>query len=275
MTRSFYGHPKCAGTWFSGYFIALSNRLGLNYKYKQIVLIPENLEELRQRDGIDMYISQNSSYSKAKEIKAQKGIHVIRDPRDITVSAYYSYKNSHPVDGWTQLAELRDKLNNCDMDEGLVHIMEFNKVDIQRMAEWEYTDPDFKNVKLEDFMSNPSGTMISCLEFLGFIEDGNTVPDLKYYSTAFVNRISKKLGWPLKIRQSNLTISQAEYLYENMKFTKMSKGRAPGEERKDSHFRKGVAGDWKNHFKSQHKEKFIDIYGDTLQKLGYEKSNDW
>jgi hypothetical protein len=153
--------------------------------------------------------------------------------------------------------------------------MEFNQVDIQRMAEWDYADPDFKNVKLEEFMENPGGTMLSCLDYLGYLDNDKAHSDLQYYSSAYVNRISKKVGAPLRITQSTLSTEQATSLYENQKYTKMSKGRKPGEEKKDSHFRKGVAGDWKNHFKPEHKEKFLDLYGDVLLRLGYEKSNDW
>ena len=42
-----------------------------------------------------------------------------------------------------------------------------------------------------------------------------------------------------------------------------------------SHYRKGVAGDWANHFKPQHKEYFKKNYNDVLLKLGYESTLDW
>jgi len=39
--------------------------------------------------------------------------------------------------------------------------------------------------------------------------------------------------------------------------------------------RKGVVGDWKNHFTDEHKEQFKKIGGELLIKLGYEKDNNW
>jgi hypothetical protein len=39
--------------------------------------------------------------------------------------------------------------------------------------------------------------------------------------------------------------------------------------------RKGIAGDWKNHFAKDHKEIFKKCAGDVLIKLGYESDNNW
>jgi hypothetical protein len=43
----------------------------------------------------------------------------------------------------------------------------------------------------------------------------------------------------------------------------------------DSHFRKGVAGDWHNYFKPEHVAKFKELLGDRLIDLGYEKDLEW
>lgn len=40
-------------------------------------------------------------------------------------------------------------------------------------------------------------------------------------------------------------------------------------------FRSGKTGEWKKHFKDEHKKIFKDVAGDMLMRLGYEKSNDW
>jgi hypothetical protein len=44
-------------------------------------------------------------------------------------------------------------------------------------------------------------------------------------------------------------------------------GRKPGEEDTQSHFRKGIAGDWRNHLNASH--------GETLVEWGYEKNTRW
>jgi quinol monooxygenase YgiN len=40
-------------------------------------------------------------------------------------------------------------------------------------------------------------------------------------------------------------------------------------------FRKGVVGDWREHFTTEHKRLFKESAGDLLVQLGYEKNNDW
>jgi len=52
-------------------------------------------------------------------------------------------------------------------------------------------------------------------------------------------------------------------------------GRKPGEEDATSFIRKGVAGDWKNHFDREAAQIFRDRAGDTLIRLGYEPDGTW
>ena len=40
-------------------------------------------------------------------------------------------------------------------------------------------------------------------------------------------------------------------------------------------FRSGKTGEWRKYFKEEHKKIFKEVAGDLLQKLGYEKNNDW
>jgi len=44
---------------------------------------------------------------------------------------------------------------------------------------------------------------------------------------------------------------------------------------KSQTFRSGRTGEWKEHFKEEHKSLFKDVAGDLLVRLGYEKTNDW
>jgi sulfotransferase family protein len=52
-------------------------------------------------------------------------------------------------------------------------------------------------------------------------------------------------------------------------------GRQPGEEDRRRFYRKGVAGDWKNHFSEEQKAAFKQLAGDTLIALGYERDLTW
>ncbi len=58
-------------------------------------------------------------------------------------------------------------------------------------------------------------------------------------------------------------------------FEARSGGRKPGEADPDSFVRKGVAGDWKNHFGDAERAVFKDVAGDELISLGYEQDGAW
>jgi hypothetical protein len=52
-------------------------------------------------------------------------------------------------------------------------------------------------------------------------------------------------------------------------------GRERGKEDRKRFYRKGIAGDWKNHFSDDDKRIFKKLAGDMLIRLGYEKNLDW
>ena len=58
-------------------------------------------------------------------------------------------------------------------------------------------------------------------------------------------------------------------------FKRLSGGRKVGQQDVKSHYRKGVPGDWKNHFKPEHVAHFKRHYNDLLLKYGYETNPDW
>lgn len=52
-------------------------------------------------------------------------------------------------------------------------------------------------------------------------------------------------------------------------------GRERGQEDRKRFYRKGIAGDWKNHFTAEDRALFKDLAGDLLIRLGYEQNLDW
>jgi lipopolysaccharide transport system ATP-binding protein len=57
-------------------------------------------------------------------------------------------------------------------------------------------------------------------------------------------------------------------------FERKSGGRDKGQEDVEAHQRKGVAGDWKNHFTERVTGKFAEETGDLVNFLGYEEEGD-
>ena len=59
------------------------------------------------------------------------------------------------------------------------------------------------------------------------------------------------------------------------RYEKLTAGRAKGAEDSKSHYRKGVGGDWVNHFTPALVDAFKERYGDLVVRLGYEADEDW
>ena len=72
----------------------------------------------------------------------------------------------------------------------------------------------------------------------------------------------------------DLDKERAEEIVNRFSFRNQS-GRKPGQENIRSFLRKGIVGDWKNHFTSEARQVFNQHAGDALKMLGYESDDSW
>jgi hypothetical protein len=171
------------------------------------------------------------------------GFHVIRDPRDIVVSGYFSHRSSHPVGPWHRLAYYREHLQSVDMTQGLLAEISFSANFLHEMFSWDYTDPRILELRFEDLVTDPEAHFLRVFAHVG------AIPPL---DPSDLSRIIRK-----------------------RRFEKLSGGRRPGEENTDHHYRSGKAGDWRSHFEPVHVDLFRKLYNPLLLKLGYETREDW
>jgi len=131
--------------------------------------------------------------------------------------------------------------------------MKFIHQDVfERIRNWNYSQPNVLEIKMEDLIYNPFEKFVEILDHLEIV--------IKEYKRSTPTKISlKKLN---------------RIIYKN-RFSVLSRGRKPGEENLKSHFRKGIPGDWMNHFTEDHKKYFKEKYNDLLVQLGYEKDHNW
>ncbi|MFZ5910101.1 MAG: sulfotransferase domain-containing protein [Chloroflexota bacterium] len=286
---AYFGHHKCGSTMILNIVTMTCKYLGLKHTHFHSPAMwgyDENglmLDRVAQNLGLDFvsYISADIKY--IGDARRFKGVHVIRDPRDIVVSSYFSNLYSHSVEYWPELKEFRSLLEKLPKDEGMLENIKFMAklpVDGQdlnlfdTLKCWDYSLPNILEIKFEDLVRNPYQLFIEIFEFLGLVDDTElSVASIKsilrrilqtdYPKLRALKKISKVPAWML-----------FHFIYSN-RFSKLAKGREKGQENVRSHYRKGVPGDWVNHFNDVHKKFFKENYNDILVKLGYEKDDRW
>ncbi len=186
-----------------------------------------------------------------------KVIHIIRDGRDVTVSAVHHQWNRAKDQGGSlrirpeevEKREAYRKNPRGVLDEGM-----FTEKALRGRAEaWKnfvskprqdgpaLLGENYTEVRYEDLLEHPEREVERLLGFLGAASDEKT----------------------------------AKKCVKAASFEKLSKGRKPGEEDSTSFYRKGISGDWRNVFTEKDKQVFKAAAGDLLIELGYETNDGW
>jgi len=163
---------------------------------------------------------------------------VIRDLRDTLVSLYFSIRYSHP-DTDEAVISIRNALMNRDQKQAMQWLLENRFRGIAAIQRTWLPKSDLL-VKYEELIRNEH---------------------------ACFKRIVDHCG----IDVSRGTLKRA---IQSVSFESVSQ-RKKGEEDIYAHHRKGVAGDWRNHFDNELKEEFKSLYGDLLIEAGYEEDSRW
>jgi len=209
-----------------------------------------------------------------------RGFNLIRDPRDIIVSGYFHHRSTHSIHEWVELADHRKRLKSVSVDEGLMLEMDFLVGVLERMEIWDYNLENVKTYKMEDIVDNPYESILDIFRNLDLVDDSpcDSIKRFPGNFAACVNGLIDKNPFGkhmFRIRNKRIPIEMLlKVIYDN-RFSQHSGGRARGEENSDSHFRKGICGDWINHFTPRHKDAFKKKYNHLLVKLGYEKDDSW
>lgn len=183
--------------------------------------------------------------------------YIYRDGRDVMVSLYFHYVRVLGLPGRPQrAAALRDRFHRLyglafDPDAVRANLPKFIESEVasprssdglawhQHIQDWS-DRPQVARVSYEELRGNTANVLIRILGEL------NTNPD-----------------------------HQAASLAADRWAFETTSGRAPGEEDRRSFQRKGIAGDWRNHFSREAGEIFDAVAGDTLVRLGYADDRDW
>lgn len=187
--------------------------------------------------------------------KLQNTIYLLRDGRDVVVSFYFHSirpsANPNTANPYRSIERMKNLLGaDADLNDIRTHLntyIEFLFANpqgcgqnwTQHTEEW-FERPGVQYIRYEDLRSDCVGAMTRLLQGLG----------------------------------REIEPERVERAVDNYSMERMT-GRRPGQEDSSSFIRKGVVGDWKNHFTREAAETFDRLAGDMLIRLGYEQDRDW
>lgn len=280
MLLAYFGHHKCATTWLNGIIREVCFTVGMKTAtFHNEDMFDRDLARYVRMNGIEFLSYTNADMTYIRGLPNLRGFHVVRDPRDIVVSAYFSHLNSHPTTKWPELVEYRRKLQQATKDEGLLIEMEFRRKEFEHLYNWDYSQDNVLELKMEQLVDKPYEQILKVFGFLGVLDESklSVWEQSKLLLTDIINRMNRRArGWfPVRIHSRSVPAEMLLTTIYHHRFSAKTKGRSLGHEDVTSHYRKGVAGDWINHFKPEHKDFFKRHYSDLLLKLAYEEHSDW
>jgi hypothetical protein len=164
---------------------------------------------------------------------------MLRDPRDVVISHafYIADKATQNVHHayYKSLPTLEDRI----------------RVSILGRPDWEGNFPDIRQ-RYEMYLDWLECKQICLLRFEDFIRAREqNLEKMLFYA--------EQAGFQLHLPRPQAIALLADAIRPEKSFT----------------FRKGEAGNWKQHFTEEHKQLFKEVSGDLLLRLGYEQDNEW
>lgn len=175
---------------------------------------------------------------------------VLRDGRDVMVSFYYQSLFANERFNSRLVEITRRELQFDDYDD--------IKKNLPRFIEYKFTTRKHPRFTWSDFINDWLDKDAAFIRYENLLQDP-------------VEELAQAL---YVVKKNDPDRKILEQIVEKYSFETMSK-RKQGEENKHSFLRKGIAGDWKNHFSKEAREVFNSFAGKELIKLGYEDDEKW
>jgi hypothetical protein len=178
------------------------------------------------------------SFATVPKPESYKGFFVMRDPRDILISWYFSMRHSHTA--LENVRKVRETLDRMSFDDGILLAMDHlhGSGHFQVLDSWvdaPRTDPNVLLVRFEDLIGLANENVFE--ELFGHCD--------------------------IRMPRKQLRKLLARYSFRALS------GRSPGQENINHHYRKGVSGDWRNYLNDSLALRFKAVAGNLVARLGY------
>ena len=264
----YFGHHRCASLWISSIVGAACSELDLKFSHSSTYgELPEDVNgsDFISHINADMHlVNQLSNYS-------FKAFHVIRDPRDILTSSYFSDRYSHPIYS-EDLADFRKLLNSVSKESGLHMELDRREKQFESMASWNYRNPLIYETRFEIVTIEPYREFVKVLQFVGLVDSGRPINQIFISAWLLQKKAMKRLSLQREVDQ--LPAAWIKVILWRNSYQRRA-GRKRGIVNEHHHYRKGIHGDWQNHFDDRLKRRFKREWGDLLIQLGYESDDRW
>ncbi len=223
-------YHKVGTVWFRRILSTIAAYYGLNFQKSK----PHEL-----KNNTEIFFDDHSLVDLSK-MSNYVGSHMIRDPRDIIISGYFYHLRTNEKWVHEKKKEYGNKsyqeyLKSLSLENGILAEIKRTAPEIRQMAEWDYNNPNFIEIKYENIIAN----------------------EKEYFEKIFLH-----YGFNRKAVEKSIEIAN-KFSIRNI------------DKKKSSHIRSGKPGEWKKYFSKKHKEYFIELCNDALIKLDYEQNNSW
>jgi len=254
------GYPKSGTTWMSQLvahyldipfpdhnFLPLSFKCVVHHHFDHLPAFDHSFQVVR--DGRDVMVSMYMNLMRAEERKrdraarfdklswAERGL-IERHGRDGRLSRRFERLLGRGFDPWDKERNLPIFIE-ADMRQPLIEVAP--RPWPQFVRRWRERGERTVTVKYEEMLGDTVGT--------------------------FGEALSSWLGEEPNPEQVSQTVERYAFKHKT--------GRSEGDEDRGNFRRKGVSGDWRNHFNREAREVFDHYAGDVLIELGYETDRAW
>lgn len=278
----FFGHHRSASSWTKDVLNTVATAVGWRHTFvHDASMFEHDLPGYLKRHRPELITFTNAKQAYLADLPPYRGLHVVRDPRDVLVSSYFSHRYSHPTDHWQALIEHRAQLQACSEEQGLAMVIDCRREQFTDMLTWSYDNPHVQELQMESLTHDPLPHFLRLFECWGRLKESTNQSQER--RLVALNRFLIKVERRLNRRLPRLPGARSHHVWPWLieevvaanDFYRKSGGRTVGQADKYHHYRSGAPGSWKPYFSQELTQTFKAEYNELLVKLGYERDAQW
>ena len=242
MLRVYFGYHRSGSSWISRLLEQASLELRLHFDVLHDASNVPDLGRWVAERRCQVLAWTNTDGRRIGELGPFIGVHIVRDPRDVIVSAYFAHLLSHPTGGMPWLPPHREELARLDRREGLMAEIRCRSLQFEQLLAWPGHDACAEH-RFESLVGSPSTQVPRLMRALDLVGRSR----------------------PLRRR---LSAEDAARIAHRHRFQLLAGGREPGTEDPRHHYRRGTPGDWRAHLDEDHLALMASTWPCLIERFG-------